>query len=88
MAQPLTRESLRAIVAHPLHTRQSRKLGDSHRAAGAKSSSGNAPAHPASLQVSMLASLALFGGWGVLLGPLLFRLAVEGLEISCERAVV
>ena len=40
------------------------------------------------LLISMLGGLALFGAWGVLLGPLLVRLAVEGLEILRERAVV
>jgi predicted PurR-regulated permease PerM len=39
------------------------------------------------LLVSMLGGLGLFGAWGVLLGPLLVRLAVEGLEIWRERAV-
>jgi predicted PurR-regulated permease PerM len=39
------------------------------------------------LLISMLGGLAVFGGWGVLLGPLLVRLAVEGLEIWRERAV-
>jgi predicted PurR-regulated permease PerM len=39
------------------------------------------------LLVSMLGGLALFGGWGVALGPLLVRLAIEGLEILRERAV-
>ena len=31
--------------------------------------------------VAMLGGIAVFGGWGLLLGPLLVRLAVEGLEI-------
>jgi predicted PurR-regulated permease PerM len=36
--------------------------------------------------VAMLGGLAAFGGWGVILGPLLVRLAVEGLEILSPQA--
>lgn len=34
------------------------------------------------LLVAMFGGLAVFGGWGLLLGPLLVRLAKEGLEIA------
>jgi predicted PurR-regulated permease PerM len=37
------------------------------------------------LLVAMLGGLALFGAWGVALGPLLVRLAIEGLEILREQ---
>jgi len=38
------------------------------------------------LLAAMLGGLAIFGPWGVALGPLLVRLAVEGLEILREQA--
>jgi predicted PurR-regulated permease PerM len=38
------------------------------------------------LLTAMLGGLAIFGPWGVALGPLLVRLAVEGLEILREQA--
>jgi predicted PurR-regulated permease PerM len=37
------------------------------------------------LLIAMLGGLALFGGWGMVLGPLLVRLAMEGLEILREE---
>lgn len=36
--------------------------------------------------VAMLGGLAAFGGWGMILGPLAIRLAVEGLNLSFEPA--
>ena len=36
------------------------------------------------LLLSMFGGLALFGGWGLALGPLLVRLAIEALEIAKE----
>ena len=38
------------------------------------------------LLTSMLGGLAIFGPWGVALGPLMVRLAVEGLEILREES--
>jgi len=38
------------------------------------------------LLIAMLGGLAMFGPWGVALGPLLVRLAVEGLQILREQA--
>ena len=37
------------------------------------------------LFVAMLGGLAAFGAWGLVLGPLLLRLAAEGLEVLRER---
>ncbi len=37
--------------------------------------------------LSVVGGLRLFGGWGLVLGPLLVRLAVEGLAIARERRV-
>jgi len=43
---------------------------------------------PASvLFVSIFGGLAVFGGWGILIGPLVVRLAREALEIARERGV-
>jgi len=38
------------------------------------------------LLIAMIGGLAMFGPWGVALGPLLVRLAVEGLQILREQA--
>jgi predicted PurR-regulated permease PerM len=38
------------------------------------------------LLIALLGGLAIFGPWGVALGPLLVRLAIEGLEILREQA--
>jgi predicted PurR-regulated permease PerM len=35
--------------------------------------------------VSMLGGIAAFGAWGLMLGPLFVRLAVEGLSILREK---
>jgi predicted PurR-regulated permease PerM len=37
--------------------------------------------HGLLLLISMLGGLALFGGWGLLIGPLFVRAAIEGLEM-------
>jgi predicted PurR-regulated permease PerM len=37
------------------------------------------------LFVAMLGGIAIFGTWGLLLGPLAVRLGVEGLRIGRER---
>jgi predicted PurR-regulated permease PerM len=37
--------------------------------------------------VAMLGGLAAFGGWGLVLGPLVVRLAVEGLEVTTAARV-
>jgi predicted PurR-regulated permease PerM len=37
------------------------------------------------LLIAMIGGLAMFGPWGVALGPLLVRLAVEGLQILREQ---
>jgi predicted PurR-regulated permease PerM len=37
------------------------------------------------LLLSMFGGLALFGGWGLALGPLVVRLAIEALEIAKEE---
>jgi predicted PurR-regulated permease PerM len=38
--------------------------------------------------VSMLGGLALIGGWGLMLGPLVVRLTIEGLRIAKEEELV
>jgi predicted PurR-regulated permease PerM len=39
------------------------------------------------LLLAMFGGLALFGGWGLALGPLIVRLAVEALDIAKETSL-
>jgi predicted PurR-regulated permease PerM len=41
--------------------------------------------HPLVLFVSMLSGIVVFGTWGLLFGPLLVRLAIEGLTLIKEE---
>jgi predicted PurR-regulated permease PerM len=41
--------------------------------------------HPLVLFVSMLSGIVVFGTWGLLFGPLLVRLAIEGLTVLKEE---
>ena len=49
---------------------------------------GHLQMHAFVVLVSMLGGLALFGGWGLMLGPLVVRLAIEGLRIAKEEELV
>lgn len=49
---------------------------------------GHLRMHTFLVLVSMLGGLAAVGGWGLMLGPLLARLAIEGLRIAKEEALV
>lgn len=44
--------------------------------------------HTLVLFLAMLGGLVLFGGWGLLLGPLFVRLASEGLTMLCEQRTI
>lgn len=49
---------------------------------------GHLELHGFIVLVSMLGGLAVFGGWGLMLGPLVLRLTVEGLRIAKEEELV
>jgi predicted PurR-regulated permease PerM len=49
---------------------------------------GRLQMHTLVVLVSMLGGLAAIGGWGLLLGPLLLRLTLEGLRIAREEQLV
>jgi predicted PurR-regulated permease PerM len=49
---------------------------------------GRLQMHPFVVLVSMLGGLAVFGGWGLILGPLVVRCTIEGLRIAKEEELV
>ena len=49
---------------------------------------GHLRMHAFLVLVSMLGGLAVFGGWGLALGPLVVRLTIEGLRIAKEEELV
>lgn len=49
---------------------------------------GHLELHPFVVLVSMLGGLALIGGWGLVMGPLVVRLTAEVLKITSERELV
>lgn len=48
---------------------------------------GHLDLHPFVVLVSMLGGLALIGGWGLIMGPLVVRLTAEVLRIAGEREI-
>jgi predicted PurR-regulated permease PerM len=49
---------------------------------------GRLQLHPFVVLVAMLGGLAVIGGWGLVLGPLVVRLTIEGLRIAKDEALV